>query len=54
MVELFWFLVAIIVLGTFIRCIDFLLVCFIWIIKVLAVIAFFGGLIWFLLYCFCK
>lgn len=44
MVILICFLITIIVLGTFIQCIDFLLVCFIWIIKVLAILAFFVGL----------
>lgn len=44
MVILICFLITIIVLGTFIQCIDFLLVCFIWIIKVLSILAFFVGL----------
>ena len=44
MVTLLIFLVAIIVLGTFIQCLDWCLVVFIWIIKIAAILAFFVGL----------
>jgi len=46
-------IIGVIILGTLISCIDFVLAAFIWLIKVATVIGFIVGMIWLLFHVCC-